>query len=43
MFRLYGHLQVYHVYKNDKIIIKTYPDTLEEGRIAETCSVICVQ
>jgi hypothetical protein len=23
MFRLYGHPQVYHVYKNAKIIIKT--------------------
>jgi hypothetical protein len=23
MFRLYGHPQVYHVYKNVKIIIKT--------------------
>jgi hypothetical protein len=23
MFRLYSHLQVYHVYKNAKIIIKT--------------------
>jgi hypothetical protein len=23
MFRLYGHPQVYHVYKNAKIIVKT--------------------